>query len=51
MEKALSKREGIDGMVFISGRVGVSYFDVERTFPFLYLDLASKQMFPGKEKV
>ena len=48
-------REEMDGKLFFPVRVGISAFDVvfcKSTFPYLYLDLACKQLsFPPKEKI
>ena len=52
-EKARPMMEKMDEKVFFPARVGISNFDVillDKTFPYLYLDLACKQLcfLPGK---
>ena len=39
--------------VFFSRQIGILslMFNDEKTFPYVYLDLACKQLFPAKEKV
>ena len=54
MEKTRFMKREMDGKVFISRQsrhFSLSKKYDESTFPYLYLELASKQMFPDKEMV